>query len=157
MNPWQIVVLLGLVIMLYAWIILRNRDGAQDAGIVDEVDQALDLYVAEITDSNRQVVEHLERLKNQMDEEHDRWRDRVGQLEEEIAELREIVASLGDPSARSRDSAFGNIHERYSRLIELKRQGFSTHEIVKKTGMNHGEVNFILMLAAQEEMNLEDR
>jgi hypothetical protein len=153
-DAWLIVALLGSVIVVYAWIFIKKHPAEDSTGLLAEIDDTLQGYVSEIVDSNRHVIDQVERLKKRMDEERREWLSRIGELERQLAELRKNAPApsekIAEPSARPAPSN-AHIHERYHDLIELKRQGLSTDEIVKRTGMNHGEVQFILQLASQEE------
>ena len=152
MDAWQIVALLGCVIMIYAWIFMRRQESVDHTEILTEVDQTLQLYVTEIMDSNRHVIEQVERMKQDIVIERDQWKERLQKLEHDMTALREEQTASSNHAASDRmTSSEALIHDRYRELIEMQRQGLSMNEIVKKSGMNHGEVKFILQLAARED------
>jgi len=151
MSGWQIVALLGCVIIVYAWIFRKKPDGQDPSAMMAEVEEILDQFVAEITERNDRLIDQLTRLKQEHAEERKGWMARLEQLESRIAELEQRAISAPGKPSDAGEHAPDTIHQRYRELIELKRRGLTEDQIVKQTGMNHGEVKFILQLASREE------
>ena len=151
MNAWQIVALLGCVIIVYAWIFRRKQDSHDPAAMMLEVEEILDQFVTDMTERNDKLINQLAKLRQEHAEERKGWQMRMQELEDRIAELEQRLSSGTGEQTGSSSQSPGKIHERYKELIEPKRQGLSEDQIVRQTGMNHGEVKFILQLASQEE------
>lgn len=152
MEAWQIIALLSCVVLVYMWISRRKAKLPDQAVILAEVDQTLDRYVAEITESNRRVTDQLTQLRSEYRKEQQQWQERLQVLEQQVLELeRRLEHTSGNHQEADRKQAdLPGVTARYRSLIELQRQGMTTHEIAKESGMNHGEVQFILQLASQE-------
>jgi len=151
MNAWQIVALLGCVVIVYAWIFRKKQDAHDPAVMMAEVEDILDRFVTDMTERNDKLIDQLARLKEEQAEERKGWMARMHKLESRIAGL-EKQRSLGaGMQVAITEHAPGTIQERYKELIELRRRGLTEDQIVMQTGMNHGEVKLILQLASQEE------
>lgn len=150
MNAWQIVASLGCVIIAYVWIFRRRPDAQDPATMIVEVEQILDQFVTDMTERNDHLISQLAKLKAEQAEERKRWMERLMNLENRLAEMEQQMSRRDEEQVEAAEH-HSTIHERYKELIALKRQGLSEDQIVKQTGMNHGEVKFILQLASQEE------
>lgn len=161
MEAWQIVALLGCVIIVYTWI-FRKKNAAPDQhpALLHDLEQVLDQHVGEIEASNQQVLDQLVQLKQEQQKERKIWLDRLRRLEERIKVLEDGAAQYETgvkPAAGSKigtrteiqaeAQAAESFQDRYKQLLELKERGLTTSQIVKETGMNPSEVRFILQLA----------
>ncbi|GFR37701.1 hypothetical protein PRECH8_09970 [Insulibacter thermoxylanivorax] len=161
MEAWQIVALLGCVIIVYTWI-FRKKYAAPDQhpALLHDLEQVLDQHVEEIEASNQEVLDQLVQFKQEQQKERALWLDRLRRLEERIKVLEDGAAQHGDglkPAAASKTGASTDIQaeaqaaesfqDRFRQLLELKERGLTTSQIVKETGMNPSEVRFILQLA----------
>lgn len=158
---WQIIaLLLGCVLLATLWIARRKAKPLDQEMILAELDQALELYVSEITDSNRRVLAQLTHIRSQYEREQKQWQARLQSLEAQVSELERRLAQTAPAGSQHKDERreadLPRVYDRYRHLIELHRQGMSTEQIVKESGMNHGEVQLILQLASQEASQFKD-
>lgn len=169
MDAWQIIALLGCVIIIYTLIFSKKEQPVNRTQLLSEVEDTLALYVDEIEQSNRHVVDQLQQLRADRQAADNQWQARLNQLEEKVHELNhrlellegesvsfEKQAPSSAPAALSQHETEGFLfQERYQAIIEQKRSGLPDEEIIKSSGLNPDEVRLILQLIAREERHLE--
>lgn len=169
MDVWQVVALLGFVILVYAWVFMRKKDAGDYSAVMSDVEDVLEHFAIEAEARNDKLIAHIARLKEDHQAQMHQLQARVERLEERTDVL---LASFGASSAGQADIENTQhtedqapavteqedaelISHRYGKLVALKKQGYTIDEIVKQTGMNHGEVELILQLASREESKIE--
>lgn len=168
MAVWQVVALLGFVILVYAWVFMRKKDADDYAAVMSDVEDTLEHFAAEAEARNEKLIAHIARLKEDHQAQMQKLSARVERLEERtdvlVASLGAFATGQADPEdhemeqmgqADAQPQPAELISHRYGELIKLKKQGRTIDEIVKQTGMNHGEVELILQLASREETNVQ--
>ena len=172
LQPWLIVVLLGIAALLYAFM-LPKRTNEEGTTVVKEVEATLEQYMADIEKENDQLIDLLAQLKQEstakqlsLQEQVTELRERLLKLEQQSHRVLEERAALNDRTEHSAaveisqqatpesseipEEPSNSIMERYSELFELYHQGKSIDTIGKAVGMHRGEVQLILQLAKQE-------
>lgn len=77
MQPWHYIVLVGAVLLVYALMKPGNRQSLP-ATTIQEIENTMDLFTAELEEENRQLIE----LVSEMKQEHDRHSAKLqGRLE----------------------------------------------------------------------------
>ena len=180
-EPWILVVLLGLAIIVYAMIRSRSwRRNASRSELVKEMEDAFEQFAEELEADNRELMRHLSELKERYDTENRQLQQRIAGLEQELMQLKQMkskepqrviisrykktvehepgreAVSAGGGAAAARpetepDGDPARITERYQPIFQMYEQGKSIEYIAKKMLMNKGEIQLILKLAEQEE------
>lgn len=171
MGPWLYIVLLGICVLLFAF--MRPKEpAAQQAAVVGEIETALEQFALELDDDNKELMASVAGVKRELEAEINKLNGRLDALEKQVRALpRDLPAALSPvpaspvaeqhPAAaqparpaeppQAEELAEPDIKTRYSALFDLHNQGKSIEYISKKTGMNKGEVQLIIQLSRQEE------
>lgn len=169
MDAWQLVALLGFVILVYAWVFMRKKDAEDYSAVMSDVEDTMEHFAVEAEERNEKLIAHLTKLKEDYQEQMHTLQARLERLEERTEMLLAGIgtaatehASFTEPELTQANNeepghydAGEAISQRYSKLIALKKQGLTIDDIVKQTGMNHGEIELILQLASREESKIE--
>jgi DNA-binding NarL/FixJ family response regulator len=178
LDAWIVIVLLGVVILLYAFLLPKTSPRKLvDEDVLDTVEDTLQQFVEEMEQENREFA----RMVGEMKREHERKTaallDRIEFLERKTAMLTEQLsaeqiagsteskeASQPQPqplplpapkpdeeSAVASRSEASTVKSRYKEVFELYDSGKSIEYIAKKLGTNKGEVQLIIQLAKREE------
>lgn len=107
LKDWHIIVLLGITIVLYARIFMKNDSSASPA-LTREMEETFEQFASELEEENRQILDHILRLKNGYETETARLAGRLERLEQQVdalvaAESKEIAPP--NATARSEESA----------------------------------------------------
>ncbi|MDF2815761.1 MAG: hypothetical protein K0Q81_1961, partial [Paenibacillus sp.] len=78
MQPWHYIVLVGAVLLVYALMKPGTRQSSKPATTIQEIENTMDLFTAELEEENRQLIE----LVSEMKQDHDRHSAKLqGRLE----------------------------------------------------------------------------
>lgn len=167
MEPWIIVVLLGIAVMVYA-ILQPNRSDGRGGVSIGEFEEALDRFADVMEEDNRELLETVGGWRREMEADLHRLAGRVDALEKQAAsggpvrfadEGKSERPTGGEGHAKDQRAAEAaaagstGIRARYPALFALHDAGKSVDYIAKKSGMNKGEVLLILQLAKREEQH----
>ncbi|MDO7905804.1 hypothetical protein Q5741_05165 [Paenibacillus sp. JX-17] len=116
MEPWQIIVLLGAVAVVYALLLpKRAKEPAAGEQIVKNVEATLEQYLAEIERDNDEIIALVADLK----QDH---AAKQAALQEQVAEMRQRVVQL-EQQAAGQDSVLSQLREDHAAarqsLLEL--------------------------------------
>ncbi|GAB6931472.1 hypothetical protein JCM10914A_54550 [Paenibacillus sp. JCM 10914] len=174
-DPWIYIVLLGVAAVLYAFMLPKRREETVSSqAIVQEVENTLEGYMAEIQHENEQLVELIGQLKREQQADQQKLLTQTKELQQRVDQMeRQLVASedrlsraeeaLLRRSSTSMDPVeeekaieestpdIHSIKHRYAELFDLYEQGKSIDMIAKATELQRGEVQLIIQLAKQEE------
>lgn len=137
-EPWQILLLLGIVVLLYANVFLK-KDASQTSSmknISDQLEQTFETFAYEMEEENKQIMKHILQLKQE--------------YEVKTRQLTERIEALEHANHQTKQQDY-SIRSRYSELLSHHKEGKSVDWISKKTGIPNGELQLILKLAEQEE------
>lgn len=161
MGPWLYIVLLGVCVVIFAF--MRPKEpAAQQTAVVGEIESALEQFALELEDDNKELVASVAGVKRELEAEINKLNGRLDALEKQVRSLpvgqplplTPPAPPAPAPSAQTEPPAGQeepDIKTRYSALFDLYNQGKSIEYISKKTGMNKGEVQLIIQLSRQEE------
>lgn len=178
MEAWQLVVLLGAVILAIAFLRPEQPVNGASENIAKEMQEAIEYFSADFDEQNGRLLESVSEMKQQAESKHSKLLGRIESLEQQLfflqqqmsasqvtstvlSELNTLAATQEQASQQeapeskeaepisNRQST--NIKERYSQIFELYQAGKSIEYVAKKLGMNKGEVQLIIQLASQEE------
>ncbi|WP_025679873.1 hypothetical protein [Paenibacillus massiliensis] len=130
MEPWIMIALLGLALMLYAWMLPRNQNAqASDEKVLSNVEATLEQYMADIEHGNDELIEIVTQIKS----EH---AAKNAALQEQVVELRQRVMDLertgSEPVELSKQAAdFIQFQERQAaNLVVAEQEAAITEEAV---------------------------
>lgn len=92
LEPWLIVVLLGIAALLYAFM-LPKRSKEEGTAVVKEVEATLEQYMADIEKENDQLIDLIAQLKQE-------WSAKQLGLQEQVSELRERLVKVEQQNHR---------------------------------------------------------
>ena len=121
MEPWIMIALLGLALMLYAWMLPRNQNAqASDDKVLSNVEATLEQYMADIEHGNDELIEIVTQIKS----EH---AAKNAALQEQVVELRQRVMDLertgSEPAELSKQAAdFIQFQERQAANLVMAEQ-----------------------------------
>lgn len=82
-EPWLIVIVLGLLIFVYAWIRYRADVQKERPRIsAAEMEETLEMFAREIEEDNDRIIKHVSSLNR-------KWGDELRKLEQRVAQLEE--------------------------------------------------------------------
>jgi hypothetical protein len=165
MDAWIYVVLLGVFIIIIAWVKSKN-----DKAPNQQLELILDQFIDDMEEENKKWMARLEEMRADWEKETSHLRERIIQLESFIVQATpaqtlieksdEIAAGKMDAIQGSPDNNYEKnqvpeidlgFEHRYKEIFTWVKKGKSVPYIAKKTGMNHGEIELILQLAKQGE------
>jgi hypothetical protein len=86
MEPWIIIILLGLAIIVYARIFNNNESQPTHDKLIAEMEDTFEHFAMEIEDENKQLLEHVLSLKQQYDGQNLKLLTRIEFLEKQFLE-----------------------------------------------------------------------
>jgi hypothetical protein len=158
MDAWIYVVLLGLLIISFAWLKPKKDEGAT----IGQIELILDQFIDDMEAENKKWLLRLEEQRNEWKKENSLLRERIVQLEaklsiistqaiskqQEVSEVASTVTEDVQPATVEEPPSL-ELQNRYKPIFDLVKTGKSVSFIAKQTGMNHGEIELILQLAKQ--------
>ncbi|MGU3469604.1 hypothetical protein ACLBWT_00380 [Paenibacillus sp. D51F] len=174
MQPWQYIVLLGAVVLVWAFAAPRRgkkpseESVSRDRGL-EQMENALEQFMENMEESNRSLGELVKSSREQEQAEARLREQRIEELEKQCRLLQDaIAANSGSALAAGQAEAAGaapmqreeaaqplqapeSIRARFRQLFDLEQQGRSVDQIAKELGIHKGEVLLIQQLARQEE------
>ncbi|ASS65690.1 MULTISPECIES: hypothetical protein [unclassified Paenibacillus] len=170
MQPWQYIVLLGAVVLVWAFAAPRRgkkpsaESASRDSGL-EQMENALEQFMEDMEESNRNLGELVKSSREQGQAEARLREQRIEELEKQCRLLQEAVAASAVSAQAEADGAAPmqqeeaarpleapeSIRARFRQLFDLERQGRSVDQIAKELGIHKGEVLLIQQLARQEE------
>lgn len=164
MESWHIIVLLGVTIIVYATVFLKKTEAVPS--FVNEMDETLEQFAAELEEENKQVIQHILKLRQHYEEDTSRLTRRVEELEQKLFKLEQSTVNASNPNPvlvlKKPEEDLpqplpSSIKSRYEEIFNYHEQGKSVDWICKKTGMPKGEVQLIMKLARQEEKSRAEK
>lgn len=168
LKEWQIVALLGITIIVYARLFLRDHPSRTKESESLPFEEAVEHFAYEIEEENKKILEHIKHLKSSYDKETAKLNGKVERLEKQVDALQSALASYSLHQQEQREAENPanhgekkeapkkeqtsplSIESRYETILTYYRNGKSIDWIAKKTGVHHGEIQLILKLANQE-------
>lgn len=181
MDAWLYIVLLGLVIAVYAWLMPKSEKTLPST-MLKEFEETIEHFSMDMEEENRQLLQVIAEMKKDYEQQTKMLYNRMEWLEKQNQDLSDKIGDMSKSSTIvhtgevvSKDIIFpvpstaeplaevpltqsipktdpeATIRVRYDKLFALYDQGKSTDFIAKKLGMNKGEVMLIMQLAKQEE------
>jgi DNA-binding NarL/FixJ family response regulator len=173
-DNWQIIVLLGAIIIVYAYLIPRKSSANPQDQMIQDFEDAIEHLGVQLEEENKLLIEHIQQFKSNYDSSSAKLQGRIDRLEEQVQSLWLLMekiphdlAAAAAERAHSDSSGIENamqsppimpasemkIKDRYKDVFLFHSQGKSIEYIAKKLGMNKGEVQLIIELARQEEQH----
>ncbi|MFD2670074.1 DUF6115 domain-containing protein [Marinicrinis sediminis] len=175
-ESWQLIALLGAVIVVFSAIQSKKQHNQAPSDLIREMEDAFTQFSSDISEDNERVVQHVDQTKSRLEDElhalkeqmHDLVKENE-RLSTELSELKHAHAITAERieqrPVNQADTALSaepsvqldsqpdpdSIAVRYETLLDMHRQGKSIEHIAKSQGINKGEVQLIITLAAQEE------
>lgn len=152
----------GLLIVIAALLWMRKpRFSSQPQEMQSEgrreqasIEEAVQRFVSEIKQENQRVIDRFQQKNTRQMQELNELKQRVQQLEQQLANVTQRMAELSDGSMKQpaaeplgAEDAL-RLRNRYKRVFELHGEGLNSEEIAKRLGAGRGEVELILALAA---------
>lgn len=172
MNTWMIVALIGMVIIVYTRLFVKQEPQQNSASILESVEDTLEHFVLEVEEENKQMIDQVRTVRAQFEEQNSKLLSRIEFLEKQLltrtmnnqqAAEAVYIKNDGNQSKPSVVNAVEEesapkpkvmaIKERYSQLFQLHDAGKSVDYIAKKLKINKGEVQLIMQLGIQEEQS----
>lgn len=182
LESWQIIVLIGLVVILFAKLFAKNEQTKLKEQLIEEMEDTFEHFALEMEEENKQVLEHILSVKEQYVGENSKLLSRIEYLEKQFIETTVEYRSAIEKSSAAIEAAKHvqakpkdeeqpqseikieeekspeptfemDIKERYHDVFHLHNQGKSIEYISKKLGINKGEVQLIIQLSKQEEQS----
>jgi hypothetical protein len=179
LEAWIVIVLLGVVILLYAFLLPKTAPRKlADEEVLDTVEGTLQQFVEEMEQENREFAQMVAEMKREHERKTSTLLDRIEFLERRTAMLAEqpppapqatnsappasapqpepAEAPEPEPEPVKTGAQFAfpgtaTVKSRFKEVFELYDNGKSIEYIAKKLGTNKGEVQLIIQLAKREE------
>ncbi|UFJ42152.1 hypothetical protein LOK74_06550 [Brevibacillus humidisoli] len=118
-----------------------------------QVEETVQRFVAEIKQENQRIISSFRQKNEQLMEEVDQLRDRIDQLEKQVAVVSGQMKAMPAMQLEAEERPLAEedsllLRNRYKRVFELQGEGLKAEEIAKRLGAGRGEVELILSLAS---------
>lgn len=94
MEPWLIVVLLGLVLVVYAGLAPRRGGASTKTKVIKEIEDTMEQFSAELEEENRQLLEKVAEMKRDHEAHTSKLQGRIEALEQQNRAVGDQVALL---------------------------------------------------------------
>lgn len=94
MEPWLIVVLLGLVLVVYAGLAPRRERSSNKTNVIKEIEDTMEQFSAELEEENRQLLEKVAEMKRDHESHTSKLQGRIEALEQQNRAVGDQVALL---------------------------------------------------------------
>lgn len=145
MRLFLFVSLLGVAMILYAVTRGKNQSAALTAD--KELEITLHEFMDEFEKEHKYLLQSMQDLQQQMKHESQMNREQFAEVEAKFAALPRRKTSKAAADAETIPTVVFN--ERYSRVVEMAREGRSPEQISKDTAIGLGEIQTVLNLAKQ--------
>ena len=172
------VALVGIALVLFALTRAKKQPiqaaepaTAARAGLSDsELKRTLDEFMSELDRENVKLLDSFTRMQIEVNQQFAEQSHVIQTLEQRVAlleakqeELALLVAAqpVQQPAEETlppqaepepvRPASFFAFNDKYAGVVELSRQGLTTDQIARETGIGIGEVQLVLDLAKREE------
>lgn len=145
MRLFLFISLLGVAMILFAATRGKNQTAALTAD--KELEITLHEFMDEFENEHKFLLQSIQDLQQQMKVESQITSDRFAEIEAKLAELPKRKNSKAAAAEQTIPTVVFN--ERYSRVVEMAREGRTPEQISKDTAIGLGEIQTVLNLAKQ--------
>lgn len=104
-QPWLYIVLLGLVVVVYARFIPKQRSaGTSQSNVVKEIEQTMEQFSAELEEENKQLLELVSTMKKEHEVQSAKLIGRIEALEQQNRSVGERLTVLLQAEERRKES-----------------------------------------------------
>lgn len=103
MQPWHYIVLLGTVLLVFAFLKPSIRQSAKPATTIKEIEDTMEQFTAELEEENRQLIQLVSEMKNDHEKHSAKLQGRLEVLERQNIDVSKQLDRLLQAEANQRN------------------------------------------------------
>jgi hypothetical protein len=105
MEVWQIIVLLGLCLLVYAFLLPKNKQSSNQSDLLRQMEETMEHYTQEMEEDNQKLISHISSLQNDSEKNKAQLLGRIESLEHQNHTLQHQVAKLSSQASTAPQAA----------------------------------------------------